>query len=85
MHQGNIKLYTIMKTNYAIKSQTGESVSTFYTSTTKRVIESMFNKLMRSFSKDSQYFVEKIRIGYSKVTYYGTYGRIETEYWICRA
>lgn len=74
-----------MKTTYQIKSQTGDAVSTLISTTTKRGIESMFNKLMRSFAKDSQYFVQKIRIGYSKVTYYGTFGRIETEYWICRA
>lgn len=74
-----------MKTTYQIKSQTGDAVSTLISTTTKRGIESMFNKLMRSFAKDSQYFVEKIRIGYSKVTYHGTYGNIETEYWICRA
>ena len=74
-----------MKPTYQIKSQTGDAVSTLISTTTKRGIESMFNKLMRSFAKDSRYFVQKIRIGYSKVTYYGTFGRIETEYWICRA
>lgn len=76
-----------MRTNYIIKYQReGEEVSNTYTSaTTKREIESMFNRLMRSFRKDTNYSVEDINMGYSKVTFYGTFGISETEYWIARA
>lgn len=74
-----------MKHIYNIKSETENEVKVFFTSTTKREIESMFNKLMKRFSKESSYIVENIRIGYSKVTFYGRYGKIETEYWIERA
>jgi hypothetical protein len=45
----------------------------------------MFNRLMKSFSKDSHYMVERIRMGYCKVTLFGVFGNIETEYWIERA
>lgn len=75
-----------MKTNYIIKSQReGEEVTdTYLTSNTKRGIESMFNRFMRGFKKDSNCFVEDIRIGYSKVTFYCPFGSVETEYWIAR-
>ena len=75
-----------MKTNYIIKAQTGNEVSNYITANTKREIESKFNRLMKYFSKNPLYYVQSIRIGYSKVTYIGGYlGEIETEYWIARA
>lgn len=74
-----------MKHIYNIKEQTGNEIRTFFSTTTKREIESMFNRLMKSFSKDTNYIVERIRMGYSKVTFYGMFGHIETEYWIERA
>ena len=74
-----------MKTNYEIKEQTGNEIRTFITRNTKKEIEAAFNRLMKSFAKDSHYIVENIRIGYSKVTFFGFCGHIETEYWICRA
>ena len=71
---------------YNIKSQvSGEEIRTITTCTRKREIESMFNRIMRSFSKDPKYFVQNIRIGYSKVTYTCILGSIETEYWITRS
>ena len=70
---------------YTIKAETWNEVKTICTTTRKREIESMFNKLMRNFSKAPNYTVENIRMGYSKVTWYGTYGSIETEYWIARS
>ena len=77
-------LYT-MKHIYNIKEQTENEIRTFFSTTTKREIESMFNRLMKSFSKDSHYMVERIRMGYCKVTLFGVFGNIETEYWIERA
>ena len=74
-----------MKTNYIIKAQTENETSTFMTANTKRRIESIFNKLMKSFAKNPLYYVQPIRTGYSKVTYFSAYGTIETEYWIARA
>lgn len=74
-----------MKHTYTIKEQTETEIRTFFSTTTKRDIESMFNRLMKSFSKDPKCFVQKIRMGYSKVTYIGTFGNFETEYWIERA
>ena len=71
---------------YNIKSQvSGEEIRTITTCTRKREIESMFNRIMKSFDKDSNYIVERVRMGYSKVTFYGMFGHIETEYWIERA
>ncbi len=71
---------------YTIKSQvSGEEIRTICSCTRKREIESMFNRMMKSFGKDVNYIVENIRIGYSKVTFYGFCGHIETEYWISRA
>ena len=74
-----------MKHIYNLKEQTDNEIRTFFSSTTKREIESMFNRLMKHFSKDSNYMVEKIRMGYSKVTLFGTFGNLVTEYWIERA
>ena len=74
-----------MKHIYFIKEQTETEIRTFLSSTTKREIESMFNKLMRSFSKESNYIVQKIRTGYCRVDFYGRYGHFETEYWIERS
>lgn len=74
-----------MRTTYIIKSQTENEVSIYATATNKREIESRFNMIMRLFKRKPDYFVENINIGYSKVTYYGTFGRVESEFWIERA
>lgn len=71
---------------YNIKSQvSGEEIRTIASGTRKREIESMFNRIMRSFAKDPKFFVQNIRIGYSKVTYTCILGSVETEYWISRS
>lgn len=84
-HKFNIKSLLKMKTNYIIKSQRGDEIETYLSSNTKREILARFNRLMKVFSKDDSYMVENIREGYSKVTFFGTYGMLESEYWIERA
>lgn len=74
-----------MKTNYIIKSYNGSETNIYMTSNTKREILAIFNRLMKHFSKDNKYCVENIRIGYSKVTIFSSFGMYETEYWIERA
>lgn len=69
---------------YIIKSESNGIVSIVSESTRKRDIESRFNRLMRTFNADSKFLVENIRIGYSKVTFFGSFGCSETEYWIAR-
>ena len=74
-----------MKANYTIKYIDGNKTNIYTSASTKREIESKFNRIIRSFSKDPQYYVEPIRIGYAKVGFLGSYGMTETEYWIERA
>lgn len=81
----NKQTFYDMRTNYIIKSFDGSETSIFTTSNTKRDIIARFNRLMKKYAKDSKYCVENIRIGYSKVTFFGTFGMYETEYWIERA
>lgn len=76
-----------MKTSYIIKAQDeNEEVRNFGISyTTKREIESSFNRLMRSFAKDNRYIVERVNLGYARVTFFASCGYYMTEYWISRA
>jgi len=73
-----------MRTNYIIKSCDGNETSIYKTSNTKRDIVASFNRLMKRFARDERYCVENIRLGYTKVTFFGSFGMSETEYWIER-
>lgn len=48
-------------------------------------IESLFNRLMKSFIKDGKFSVEFKNIGYAVVTFFGEWGMSYTEYFICKA
>lgn len=63
----------------------GENAEVVFTSTRKREIESLFHRLMKSFSKEGQFSVEFKNIGYAVVTSYGELGMSDTEYFICKA
>lgn len=49
----------------------GENAEVVFTSTRKREIESLFNRLMKSFIKDGKFSVEFKNIGYAVVTFFG--------------
>ena len=63
----------------------GENAEVVFTSTRKREIESLFNRLMKSFIKDGKFSVEFNNIGYAVVTFFGEWGMSDTEYFICKA
>ena len=75
-----------MRATYQVMRQgKGENAEVVFTSTRKREIESLFNRLMKSFSKNSSFSVEHSGIGHAIVTHYGEYGMSESEYFICKA
>ena len=74
-----------MRTNYIIYREVEGTTEKVFTASTKREIEMVFNRYMKRISKDSDYIVENIRFGYSRVTFCGTFARVIEEYWIARA
>lgn len=63
----------------------GENAEVVFTSTRKREIESLFHRLMKSFSKEGKFSVEFKNIDYAVVTLFGELGMSDTEYFICKA
>lgn len=75
-----------MRATYQVMRQgKGENAEVVFTSTRKREIESLFNRLMKSFIKDGKFSVESKNIGYAVVTFFGEWGMSDTEYFICKA
>ena len=71
-----------MRATYQVMRQgKGENAEVVFTSTRKREIESLFNRLMKSFIKDGKFK----NIGYAVVTFFGEWGMSDTEYFICKA
>ena len=75
-----------MRATYQVMRQgKGENDEVVFTSTRKREIESLFNRLMKSFIKDGKFSVEFKNISYAVVTFFGEWGMSDTEYFICKA
>lgn len=75
-----------MRATYQVMSQfQGQAPEVVFTSTRKAEIESLFNRLMKSFIKDGKFSVEFKNIGYAVVTFFGEWGMSDTEYFICKA
>ena len=69
---------------YSINTCMNSEVKVLTEYRTKREVESAFNKLIKSFKKSVNSFVEEHNFGYAKVTTFGSLGMIECGYYIHR-
>lgn len=71
-----------MKTYRIVEEHEGKVEKTFFTSTRKREIKTLFNRFMRELKKNGKYSIEVIREGYARYTFNGTYATLFGEYYI---